>query len=71
MATINVGDGVCWNWGSGTATGTVTERFTERVTRTIEGTEVVRNATVEDPAFLIEQDDGSEVLKSGSELDPT
>ena len=71
MAAIDIGDEVSWNWGSGTATGTVTERFTERVTRSIEGTEVVRDATAHDPAFLIEQDDGSEVLKSGSELEPT
>lgn len=65
---IHVGDEVEWQWGEGTATGTVVERFSEKVTRTIKGTEVVRNATDEDPAYLIEQDDGDHVLKSGSEL---
>lgn len=65
---IRVGDEVEWNWGDGTARGKVTERFTSDVTRTIKGNEVTRNASSDDPAFLIEQDDGDEVLKSGSEL---
>lgn len=67
-SSIDVGDEVEWQWGSGTGTGKVTERFTEKVTRTIDGSEVTRNASDDDPAFLIEQDDGDEVLKSGSEL---
>ncbi len=66
--SISVGDKVEWNWGSGTGTGEVTERFTEKVTRTIDGNEVTRNATEDEPAYLIEQDDGDEVLKSQSEL---
>lgn len=65
---IHIGDKVSWNWGNGTGTGKVTERFTSKVTRTISGTEVTRNATDDDPAYLIEQDDGDQVLKSGSEL---
>ncbi|MBO6551721.1 MAG: DUF2945 domain-containing protein [Roseitalea sp.] len=69
MADIKVGDTVTWSWGDGTAKGSVTERFTDKVTRTLKGTEVTRNAGDEDPAFLIEQDDGDQVLKSGSELD--
>lgn len=69
MADITVGDTVKWSWGNGTGTGTVTDRFTGRVTMTLKGTEVTRNASDDDPAFLIEQDDGDQVLKSGSELD--
>ncbi|MFO6465892.1 DUF2945 domain-containing protein [Jannaschia sp. KMU-145] len=68
MADINVGDKVKWNWGNGEGTGKVTERFTEKVTRTIDGTEVTRKASSDEPAFMIEQDDGDRVLKSGSEL---
>ena len=68
MADIDVGDEVEWNWGNGTGTGKVTERFTEKVTRIIDGNEVTRNASDDDPAFMIEQDDGDRVLKSGSEL---
>mgnify|MGYP002624573270 CR=1 FL=1 len=63
-----IGEEVAWEWGSGTGTGTIVERFTESVTKTIKGNEVTRNATEEDPAYLIEQDDGDVVLKSSSEL---
>lgn len=70
MADVNVGDQVSWEWGSGTATGEVKERFESAVTRTIEGNEVTRHASSEEPAFLIEQDDGDEVLKSITEIQP-
>lgn len=68
MPAYETGDEVEWNWGSGTGTGTVQEVFTERVTRTIDGTEVTRNADPDNPAYLIEQEDGDRVLKSESEL---
>lgn len=68
---IHIGDTVEWKWGSGTGSGTVEERFTSKVTRTIEGTEVTRNASDEEPAYLIVQNDGGEVLKSASELTST
>jgi len=68
---IHIGDEVEWNWGSGTGTGKVKERFTEKVTRTIDGTEVTRNASEEEPAYLIEQDSGDKVLKSVTELSAT
>ncbi|MBB5514155.1 hypothetical protein FHS89_000153 [Rubricella aquisinus] len=70
MANITVGDTVEWNWGNGTGTGRVTERFTSKVTRTLSGTEVTRDASEDEPAFLIEQEDGDQVLKSITELDP-
>ena len=69
MATYSKGDTVSWSWGSGTAKGTVTESFTEKVTRTIKGSEITRNATEDEPAYLIEQDDGDRVLKSASEIE--
>ncbi|RZA17354.1 MAG: DUF2945 domain-containing protein [Proteobacteria bacterium] len=62
------GESVTWNWGSGTARGKVTEVFTEKVTRRIKGKAITRNATEDDPAYLVTQDDGDRVLKSGSEL---
>lgn len=68
---IHVGDTVEWNWGSGTGTGSVRERFTDDVTRTIDGTEVTRHASRDEPAYLVEQDDGLRVLKSTTELTPT
>jgi hypothetical protein len=62
------GDTVTWKWGQGTAEGKVADSFTERVTRQIEGKEITRNADEENPAYLVEQDDGSRALKSHSEL---
>lgn len=67
---IHIGDEVRWNWGSGTGTGKVTERFTSKVTRTIKGSEITRDASTDEPAYLIEQADGDRVLKSSSELEP-
>lgn len=62
------GDQVEWNWGNGTGTGRIVETFTSKVTRTINGSEITRNATDDEPAYLIEQDDGDHVLKSVTEL---
>lgn len=60
---------VSWSWGNGTAEGKVEDRFERRVQRTIKGSKIVKNGTKENPAYLIEQDDGTRVLKRGSELD--
>jgi hypothetical protein len=62
------GDRVEWQWGNGSATGTIQEKFTSKVTRTIKGSEITRNATEDEPAYLIEQEDGDQVLKSHSEV---
>ena len=67
--SLKVGDKVRWSWGNGTGEGKITERFTETVTRKIKGSEIKRKATKDDPAFLIEQDDGDEVLKSATEIE--
>jgi hypothetical protein len=64
------GETVHWHWGKSEAHGKIEEKYTEPVTRTIKGTEVKRNASSEEPAYLIIQEDGSEVLKSASELKP-
>ncbi len=64
----SVGDNVKWKWGNGWARGEIKERFTQRTTRTLKGTEVVRDATPEDPAYLIVQADGDEILKGSSEI---
>lgn len=62
------GTKVEWEWGSGTGTGKITEVFTDKVTRTIKGSEITRNASEDEPAYLIEQEDGDKVLKSHSEV---
>lgn len=69
MDDFKAGDRVTWRWGSGVATGKVTKRYTSKVTRTLKGSEVTRNGSEDAPAFLIEQEDGDEALKSGSELE--
>lgn len=66
---IRVGTTVRWKWGSGTGEGKVVETFTGKVTRTLQGSEITRNATGEEPAYLIATDDGSRVLKSASEVE--
>jgi len=62
---------VQWNYGNGTATGQIKESYKEKVTKTIKGSEITRNASDEEPAYLVEQDDGDQVLKSESEMSDT
>ncbi len=68
MAKYSKGDQVKWNWGNGMGEGKVSEVFTEKTTLTIKGNEVTRDASEDDRAYLIEQDDGDRVLKGQSEL---
>ena len=60
---------VKWNWGDGTGCGQIKERFEREVTRTLQGTEVTKSGDEDNPAYLIRQDDGDDVLKRGSELE--
>lgn len=60
---------VKWAWGDGEGCGQIEERFEREVTRTLKGSEVTRNGSEDDPAYLIKQDDGDRVLKLGSELE--
>ncbi len=62
------GTWVEWDWGNGTAQGKIADSYTDRVSKTIDGNDVTRNADDDNPAYLIEQDDGQRVLKSHSEL---
>lgn len=66
---IRTGTTVRWKWGQGYATGTVQETHTETITRTIDGSEIKRNGTDDNPALVIEQDDGQTVLKLKSEVE--
>lgn len=63
------GTKVEWEWGEGSTTGTVKKIYTQKTTHKIKGSEVTREASNDCPAYLIEQDDGDEVLKSHSEVD--
>ncbi len=62
------GTKVEWDWGGGTGTGKVTNAYTRKITLTIKGTDVTRDASENCPAYRIQQQDGDEVLKSHSEL---
>ena len=67
--SIREGTEVRWRWGAHDAVGKVVEVHRDRVTRTLGGSEITRNGSDDDPAYLIEQDDGSRVLKLGSEVE--
>lgn len=64
----NEGEKVEWDWGNGTATGEIETVHTRKITKTIDGTEVTREADDDCPAYTIKQDDGDIVLKSHSEV---
>lgn len=66
--SFQTGQKVEWNWGTGTGSGKVKERFEREVTCTIKGSEITRDGSADNPAYLLRQDDGDEVLKLGSEL---
>ena len=61
------GTKVKWKWGDGWGHGKVTEVFTSKTTRTINGNEVTRDASDDEPAYMIETDD-SRAMKSHSEV---
>jgi hypothetical protein len=67
--SIRTGTVVSWAWGSARAEGTVTAIHRETVSRTIKGSEITRHGSPDDPAYEIEQDDGTPVLKLRSEVD--
>lgn len=62
------GDKVKWKWGDGHAEGKVIKIFEERVTRMLGGSEITREGSKSNPALLIQQEDGAQVLKLQSEV---
>lgn len=64
----SVGDEVKWKWGAHSARGAVAAVHRRKITKIIKGADVTREASEDEPAYTIEQDDGGEVLKSHSEL---
>ena len=57
-----------WDWGNGIGSGKVVKKYTRKITLKIKGSDVTRDASDDEPAYRIEQEDGDEVLKSESEL---
>jgi hypothetical protein len=68
--SIRKGSKVEWKWGASKAFGKVVETFHEDVDRKIDGKSIKRKASKDEPAYLIEQEDGQKVLKSASEVSP-
>ena len=67
--SIRAGSSVTWKWGTAHATGTVREVHHDTVTRTTKGEQVTRHGSQDDPAYVIEQKDGTVVLKLRSEVE--
>jgi len=65
---IKEGSKVSWKWGNGEAQGKVIETYTKEITKTIKGSKITRKGEKGNKAILIEQDDGSKVLKLESEV---
>lgn len=66
--SFRTGSRVKWNWGQGVGRGRIAERFDRHVERMIEGSEIRRNGSPRNPAYLVKTDHGGEVLKLESEL---
>jgi Hypervirulence associated proteins TUDOR domain len=67
--SIRTGTTVTWKWGPNQAEGKVVEIFEETVTRELQGSEITRHGERDNPAYLIEQEDGAQVLKLRSEVE--
>ncbi len=66
---IREGTKVKWQWGQGWGYGSVVEIHREKVERELKGSKVIREGTDDDPAYVIEQSDGDQVLKLQSEVE--
>ena len=67
--TMRKGTPVRWRWGRSWAEGTIDEVHHDDVSRTTKGEEVTRHGSVDTPAYVIRQDDGTVVLKLASEVE--
>jgi hypothetical protein len=63
------GTPVRWKWGNGYGHGRVQSVFTRKVTRKIDGKEIVRHGSDDNPAYYIHVDGGNNVLKLQSEIE--
>ena len=63
------GTKVKWKWGSGYGHGEIQSGFEKKVTRKIDGSEVTRDGSSDNPAYYIKVEDGNNVLKLESEIE--
>lgn len=66
---IRTGTIVKWKWGRRYAQGKVTEVHHGEVSRTTKGNQIKRRGSEDNPAYVIEHDDGTTVLKLRSEVE--
>lgn len=63
------GDLVQWAFGENRGKGTIKELYNQEISLVINDISVTRKGTQENPALLIEDEDGNQVLKLASEID--
>ena len=68
LIPMRKGTTVTWKYGTGTATGKIEEVHKESVTKKIKGSDITRNGTADNPAFVIVQENGDKVVKLQSEV---
>jgi Hypervirulence associated proteins TUDOR domain len=64
-----VGCEVSWMFGKNKAMGKIVKMSEAPMTVKLKGKDITRNGTPEDPALLIEQGDGTQILKLSSEME--
>ena len=71
MADYKEGDKVKWKWGDSYAHGKVKSVFEEKTTRKIDGNEVTKHGSKDNPALYIEneKEDSNNTLKLASEVE--
>jgi hypothetical protein len=67
---IRTGTTVTWAWGRARAEGKVVAIHRDTIERTLEGSRITKHGSRDDPAYEIEQADGTPVLKLRSEVEP-
>ena len=65
---LTKGTKVEWSHGKGHGHGVIMEHYKDDVHKVLQGSKITRNGTPDNPAYLIEQENGHQVLKLQSEL---
>ncbi|MGZ3691284.1 MAG: DUF2945 domain-containing protein [Pseudobdellovibrio sp.] len=65
---FKIGDAVQWNWLGRQISGTVLKTFVSPTVVEIKNKKIKRNATAENPAYLVQSSAGNQALKLESEL---
>ena len=51
--SYQTGTKVEWDWGNGTGTGKIVKKYTQKITLKLQGSEVTRKASDDEPAYKI------------------